>query len=141
MSDLSWAATVRLVHERAHYCCEYCQTCQDVIGQPMHVEHIDPDGGDNPDNLCLSCASCNLSKSVATAAVDPDTGKTVNLFNPRTQVWIEHFLWLDDGQIVQGLTPNGRATVIRMRMNLDRIVLARRVWIRGGAHPPRGGKE
>ncbi|KAB2834856.1 MAG: hypothetical protein F9K48_05450 [Candidatus Brocadia sp.] len=34
----SWAATVRLVHERANYCCEYCQTSQEIIGQAMHVE-------------------------------------------------------------------------------------------------------
>jgi IS1 family transposase len=42
VADLSWAATVRLVHERAGFCCEYCQTCQEIIGQAMHVEHFDP---------------------------------------------------------------------------------------------------
>jgi hypothetical protein len=46
MNDLPWAAVVRLVHERADYTCEYCQTSRRVIGQAMHVEHIDPKGGD-----------------------------------------------------------------------------------------------
>src|SRR5689334_3740062 len=126
MSKLSWAATVRFVHERAHHCCEYCQTCEAVTGQPMHIEHINPDGGDNPENLCLSCAACNLTKGIATTGIDPETGETVSLFNPRTQIWEEHFAWIEGGQIVLGLTPIGRATTSRLKMNLDRIVLARR---------------
>lgn len=99
MNDLSWAATVRLVHERAAYRCEYCQTAQRVIGQAMHVEHIDPDGGDRPDNLCLSCPSCNLSKAQVTTAPDPDSGEVIVLFNPRTQVW--HTI-LNGGRMASG---------------------------------------
>ena len=91
MSNLSWAQTVRLVHERAKECCEYCRTCQRVSGQAMHVEHIDPLGGDHPNNLCLACASCNLSNAQATTALDPETGIEVQLFNPRQQRWLEHF--------------------------------------------------
>lgn len=128
---------MRLVHERAQHCCEYCQTCERVTGQPMHVEHIDPGGGDHPDNLCLSCAACNLSKGTATAAIDPETGDTVSLFNPRTQEWAEHFHWIENGEIIEGLTPTGRATVLRLHMNVDRIILARRVWIRAREHPPK----
>src|SRR5574341_1487041 len=103
MNELSWAAVVRLVHERASYRCEYCQTAQRVIGQAMDVEHIDPAGGDHPVNLCLACSSCNLSKAQAISALDPETGLVVALFNPRTQVWSEHFIWEPNGQIVRGL--------------------------------------
>ena len=49
----------------------------------MHVEHIHPENGDDPENLCLSCPNCNLSKATATTAVDPETGQEVPLFNPR----------------------------------------------------------
>lgn len=91
MSELPWAATVRLVYERARNCCEYCQTCQDTNGQSMHVEHIHPDGGDSLENLCLACPSCNLSKSTATTALDRVTDTTVPLFNPRRQNWQDHF--------------------------------------------------
>jgi hypothetical protein len=42
MSDLSWAETVRLVHQRAGFLCEYCQTAQFITGQAMHVDHVDP---------------------------------------------------------------------------------------------------
>ena len=136
MSSLSWAETVRRVHERAAYQCEYCQTGQRVIGQAMHVEHIDPHGGDGLDNLCLSCPTCNLSKGRATSASDSETGQMVALFNPRQQRWAEHFEWIQNGTIIRGLTPVGRASIIRLRMNARRIVNARRVWVRAGEHPP-----
>ncbi|MCI0713634.1 MAG: HNH endonuclease [Chloroflexi bacterium] len=136
MSNLSWAATVRRVHERAAYLCEYCQTGQRVTGQAMHVEHINPGDDNDLDNLCLSCPSCNLSKAQATSAPDPETGDIVSLFNPRRQVWSEHFVWVQDGTLIQGLTPVGRATVVRLRMNRIRIVEVRKIWVRTGEHPP-----
>lgn len=86
MNELSWAEISRQVHERADGCCEYCQSCEHNIGQPMHVDHIIPNSDDSFDNLCLSCASCNLSKSRATTAIDPMTNEIVSLFNPRTQL-------------------------------------------------------
>ena len=136
MSELSWTGIVRLVHDRARNCCEYCQTCRDTIGQAMHVEHIDPQGGNDPGNLCLACPTCNLSKAAATATLDSETGETVALFNPRTQNWYEHFRWIDGARRVQGLTPTGRATVERLRINQDRVVVARALWIKAKCHPP-----
>jgi hypothetical protein len=136
MGELSWTAIVRLVHTRARHCCEYCQTRQATIGQTLHVEHIDPCGGNDLENLCLACPTCNLSKATATAAPDPETQETVALFNPRTQTWREHFRWIDDARRVQGLTPTGRATVERLRMNQDRVVVARALWVKANCHPP-----
>ena len=107
------------------------------MGQAMHVEHIDPHGGDVIINLCLSCSTCNLSKAEAVTATDPETNQVVPLFNPRTQKWPEHFEWVDNGQRVHGISPVGRATVARLKMNLDRVVAARSVWIRAGEHPPK----
>lgn len=137
MSELSWAETVRIVHQRAGGCCEYCQTCQRVCGQSMHIEHIDPQGGNQLDNLCLACPSCNLSKAKATSAVDPETGETVPLFNPRQQIWQEHFAWADDSVRILAKSEVGRATVVRLKMNLDRVVTARKVWVKAGEHPPK----
>ena len=34
------------------------------------------------------------------------------------------------------LTPTGRATIVRLRMNQPRIVEARSIWILAGIHPP-----
>lgn len=136
MSELSWAELVRRVHERANLLCEYCQTSQRITGQAMHVDHIDPDGDDSLDNLCLSCSNCNMSKARATSAVDSETGERVSLFNPRTQDWSEHFEWMPDGIVLRGLTPVGRATIQRLKINRDRMLGTRANWVFFGLHPP-----
>jgi len=104
----------------------------------MHIEHIHPASGDDLDNLCLACPSCNLSKAKAISSIDPDTSELVSLFNPRQQQWIEHFEWDEEGAIVIGKTSVGRATIQRLRMNQERILTARRIWIKAGEHPPLG---
>jgi hypothetical protein len=84
---------------------------------------------DDSDNLCLSCANCNLSKAKATTAGDPLTKIDTPLFNPRQQIWHDHFEWIDGGGRVHGKTPIGRATVFRLKMNQERIIRARGNWI------------
>jgi len=103
----------------------------------MHVEHIEPKGTNDLDNLCLSCPNCNLSKAVAITALDPLTGMQVALYNPRHQQWSEHFVWAENYTQIQGLTAEGRATVDRLKMNRLRIVLARKRWVQIGFHPPK----
>jgi hypothetical protein len=137
MNDLSWNAIRRLVYARANGCCEYCQSCEDNTGQTMEIEHIDPDGGDDPVNLCLSCGNCNRSKAIATSASDPLTGEDVTLFNPRTQQWSAHFRWIENGSQIEGITAVGRATVARFKMNRPRTVYARQRWVIAGFHPPK----
>jgi hypothetical protein len=91
---------------------------------------------DSLENLCLACANCNLSKAGATAAADPETGDLAVLFNPRTQTWKEHFEWTLGGTVLRGRTASGRATVARLKMNQNRIVDARTMWVFAGIHPP-----
>jgi hypothetical protein len=105
----------------------------------MHVEHIIPlsrEGNSDEANLWLACAWCNSFKGAQDRARDPQTDETVPLFNPRTQVWRDHFRWSDDGTEIVGLTSVGRATVIALQMNNAYIVAARRQWSVAGWHPP-----
>jgi len=102
----------------------------------MHVEHINPTGGDQTDNLCLSCPSCNLSKARAISAIDPMTGDMFDLFNPRKQIWLEHFEWTENATVIHGITSTGRASVRRLKMNQPRLVQARGIWVLAGVHPP-----
>lgn len=105
----------------------------------MHVEHILPlaqGGSSEEDNLWLACAWCNSYKGTQTDAIDSATGTMVSLFNPRTQMWAEHFRWNHDGSEIVGLTPSGRATVEALRLNNQYIVPARRQWTLAGWHPP-----
>lgn len=103
----------------------------------MHIEHIDPNGGNELENLCLACSSCNLSKATATSARDIETGEETPLFNSRIQVWQEHFEWIDGGLRLRGKTAVGRVTIGRLKMNQQRLVRARRNWIIAGNHPPK----
>ena len=79
------------------------------------MEHIYPKslgGEDYESNLAAACYRCNEFKGVKTHAIDPASGHIVEIFNPRRQVWEEHFTWVNGGVSVAGLTDRGRATVI-----------------------------
>jgi len=105
----------------------------------MHIEHIVPialGGASDEDNLWLACAWCNSFKGAQECGFDSQTGETVSLFNPRIQLWRDHFRWSADGVEIIGLTPIGRATVIALQMNNEFIVAARRQWAVAGWHPP-----
>src|SRR6185437_3464820 len=119
------------MEERAHGRCEYCGTAQAIVVE-MEVDHIVPriaGGTSDLDNLCLTCVGCNGFKLTFQSGIDPDTGEEAPLFHPREQRWEEHFGWSADGAHVLGLTPIGRATVVRLHMNRERMVESRRLWV------------
>ena len=100
----------RKVAEDAGHRCGYCLTPQSFTAMPMHVEHIIPIskmGSSDEDNLWLSCPLCSGHKSDKTSAIDPEAGEHAPLFNPRVQVWHDHFRWSEDGIEIVGLTPMG----------------------------------
>lgn len=93
----------------------------------FHVEHIvskQHGGTDDPAGLALACDRCNSYKGPNLTSIDPETGTLAALFNPRADLWSDHFI-ARDGQIV-GLTPRGRATVRLLNMNAPRRVELRR---------------
>jgi len=112
------ASTREFVRRRAKDRCEYCLLRQEHSELTHHIEHIvarQHGGGDNVDNLALSCHRCNLHKGPNLTAVDPVGGELVHLFHPRRDRWAEHFLFR--GVWIQGMTPVGRATVHLLAMN------------------------
>jgi hypothetical protein len=105
----------------------------------LEIEHIIPrtrGGSDDESNLWLSCSLCNRYKGSQTAGVDPLDGSLVALFNPRAQIWGEHFCWSSDGTLILGVTSIGRATVEVLRLNNELAVEVRRNWVLAGWHPP-----
>ena len=74
------------------------------------------------ENVCLACRTCNEFKSDTVTAIDPVTNDETSLFNPRSQVWSEHFQWTMNGSEVQGKTAIGRVTVLTLQMNRPAIV-------------------
>ncbi len=130
------------VTERASGLCEYCQTAQAIV-VVMEVDHVVPEaagGQTEADNLCLACRGCNSFKQDFQMGIDPETGQETALFNPRTQHWEMHFQWSGDGSLLIGLTPTGRATIARLRMNRESVIDSRRLWVEAGWHPPKPGR-
>ncbi len=133
------AALRQRVAEVARFRCGYCQTSQHIVGPLLEIDHIVPEskGGTNDeDNLFLACPMCNSHKGARQKTIDPETNHDVPLFNPRTEIWTEHFEWIDDGTVIQGKTPKGRATVAALNMNHPDIITARQLWVIAGWHPP-----
>lgn len=127
------------VSAQAHRRCGYCLTTERVIGAPMEIEHILPEalgGATTEDNLWLACSLCNQHKGSRIAAIDPETGDLVPLFDPRRQTWSQHFTWSNSATVIAGISPIGRATVVALHLNRASLVLARREWVVVGWHPP-----
>ena len=108
------------VAERAGNRCEYCLLLRADHCWPFHVEHIVPrqhGGDDSIDNLAYACPRCNRYKGPNLTGIDPETGRITPLFNPRIQVWPDHFQTI--GEVIQGTTDTGRATARLLRMNAE----------------------
>ena len=132
-------ATRRRVAKAAYHRCGYCLTPQSIIGPLLEIDHIIPEahgGSSDEENLWLACPICNASKSSRVNAIDLETDLTVPLFNPRQDVWIGHFRWIEDSTVIHGLTAIGRATIEALNMNHPDIVAARQLWVTAGWHPP-----
>jgi hypothetical protein len=126
------------VRKRAEYLCEYCHTSERWQYVRFTLDHVVPlgEGGkDTLENLALACFHCNRRKSNKQTAT-LQSGLAVPLFNPRTQLWSEHFCWSTDGLLVLPQTPVGRATVALLELNRERILKIRRADVEVGRHPP-----
>jgi hypothetical protein len=132
------------IRQRANFLCEYCHSSKEASTSLFTLDHLIPQslgGDDREDNLALACHRCNGRRYNFTDGIDPETQASIALFNPRKDLWSDHFIWSADGQNIIGITPIGRATLNRLDLNDDfhddgSIQRARRLWIRGGWHPP-----
>jgi hypothetical protein len=129
----------RRISAEARYRCGYCLTSARIIGPLLEMDHLLPEsrgGTSNEANLWLACPMCNSHKSDRTEAIDPETGIIASFFNPRRDHWSDHFVWIEDGTVIDGITPTGRATVIALNMNHPDTIAARHLWVEVGWHPP-----
>ena len=132
------------VAARAQESCEYCLIHADYTAFKHEIDHviaIKHDGATEEDNLAYACAQCNRFKGSNIAALDPQTGEIVPVFNPRKQQWPEHFQL--DGPVIVPLSASGRATERLLELNqIDRVLLRQELsaaWrypFRSGARQP-----
>ena len=141
MSDSYVPKEVRArVNAAARHRCGYYLSAEAVVGSPMELDHLIPEslGGLSEEaNLWLACSLCKDHKANRIAAVDPVTGETARLFDPRHQLWNDHFRWNETGDRIIGITATGRATVAALHLNRPSLVAARQAWVAMGWHPPR----
>ncbi|MBW4593385.1 MAG: HNH endonuclease [Brasilonema angustatum HA4187-MV1] len=126
----------KLVRKRASNRCEYCLMNQDFSIYTHEIDHIiavKHGGETTADNLALSCLSCNRHKGSDFATIDQVTKEIVPLFNPRRQVWDEHF-YIENAKI-EGKTQIGQATAKLLRFNLPNRVLERQILMSQGQYP------
>ncbi len=131
------AALRQLVTERAKGRCEYCRFPDDAAFLSFEVDHIISEkhgGATTAENLALACVFCNSFKGTDLGSLDPLTGQLTPFFNPRTQIWSEHFAVEAEGQL-QPLTPEGRVTVAILRMNVPERVVERQLLTEVGRYP------
>jgi hypothetical protein len=129
----------RVVALRAKNYCEYCRCPENIGTQGFTIEHIKPKqaGGETVlENLAWSCFGCNSHKHTKTFAINPETKLQVKLFNPRLQVWSEHFGWNSDFTLMVAKTDIGKATIKALILNRDGVVNLRRVLVLANLHPP-----
>lgn len=128
------------VRQTAKNRCGFCLFLQTYLPNFLRIDHIVPisKGGTNDEeNLWLLCESCNAAKSDKTEGFDLETKTQASLFNPRTQIWGEHFDWDDNYSRIIGRTPIGRITVAELNLNKERYVTVRKLWVSVGWHPPK----
>jgi len=126
----------QLVIERAQGKCEYCLIHQDYSIYSHEIDHViaRKHGGKTvAKNLALACLSCNRHKGSDLTTFDPLSYEIVLLFNPRRQVWTDHFT-LEETHII-GKTATGRATVFLLKLNASTRLSYRQVLILQGHYP------
>jgi HNH endonuclease len=128
-----------LVAQRASFCCEYCWSQAKYSPDYFSVEHIIPrikNGVNELFNLAYACLACNNHKYVHIEAIDPVSGVLSPLYNPRIDAWEQHFRWSNDYAILTGISPIGRATVDKLKLNRPSLINLRIVLAAIGKHPP-----
>jgi hypothetical protein len=125
------------VRARARGLCEYCHAPQAYYAERFEIDHIisrQHQGITAPENLALCCLECNRRKGPNISSIDSQTGKRSDLFDPRRDIWKEHFAWR--GPTLVGLTAVGRATVALLEINRSPRVTVRQTLIEEGVFPP-----
>lgn len=124
----------RFVKQRAGSCCEYCGE-PDFVGLAAHqFDHIISEklGGDtHEDNLAYCCILCNRHKGSNISSYAGSPRKNIPLFNPRIDVWEEHFYYTDDGNL-NSKTDAGQGTIFVLKINESDRVKDRKIFFEDG---------
>ena len=106
-------------------------------GATYHVDHVTPTsqgGANHADNYSWLCWACNTAKTDRVSCFDPETRAEVEMFDPRTMAWDEHFSWR--GAVLVGSTPVGRGLIHTLALNTELRLRIRVMEQDMGEFPP-----
>ena len=130
------SALRQLVATRAQHLCEYCLIHEDDAFFGCKVDHIisEKHGGQTEaENLAFACAFCNRSKGSDVGSLVEATGVFVRFFNPRTDLWAEHFVL--DGVTFVAHSAVGEVTIRILGFNNSERLFERRTLQVIGRYP------
>lgn len=128
-----------LVMQRSGHCCEYCKSQDKFSPVYFTIDHILPliEGGTNDiENLAYACMLCNRLKWNKLVSIDPVSQDNVPIYNPRLDVWEQHFQWSGDYLSIIGVSAIGRALVFALKLNREKLIQYREEMLNVGYHPP-----
>src|SRR4051812_39538867 len=103
-SDVSDALR-RFLADRAFHVCEYCLVHETdcYLGcEADHVLSVKHGGLTIPENLAYACFHCNRHKGTDLGSISRITGSLVRFYNPRLDIWKEHFYF--DEAVIKAIT-------------------------------------
>lgn len=122
------------VAKRAYLCCEYCRLPADKSFFAFHIDHIvslKHGGETEADNLAYACSICNVNKGSDVATFLGDRKTAVRFYNPRIDVWREHF-YIETTGFLTAQSDIGAATIKVLDLNHPDSIIERRELIRLG---------
>lgn len=126
----------RLVAVRAGNSCEYCLIREGDTYFGCEVDHlisVKHGGVTVEGNLAYTCRLCNRRKGSDIASIKWQTGELIRFFDPRTQLWEEHFQL--EGALILPLTDSGEVTVRIFGLNAEERIRERDMLISLGDYP------
>ena len=127
-------APIRMqVAKRAGFQCEYClvpdsRTFSFYKHQVDHIISLKHRGTNSIDNLAYACFAfslVNVSKGPDVGSIHDETGQFVGFYNPRTDIWAEHFQF--HLFRIAPLTAIGWVTAIILQFNTEERIASRRI--------------
>lgn len=129
----------RLVIARADSLCEYCLIAEEDTFFGCSIDHIisEKHGGPTSSaNLGFACVFCNQSKGSDVGSIHWESGNFVRFFNPRNDLWYEHFELV--GNEIVGLTQIGEVTARILGFNTAERVAERQLLQAMRRYPSHG---
>lgn len=131
-----------LVANRADWLREYFYVAQVDRSSAYQIDHIisvKHGGATTADNLAYSCIFCNIQKGSDLGSINWRTGELVRFFNPRRDLWKEHFRLNE--VVIQPQTGIGEVTVRIFDFNNNERIIERQALMAVGRFPPSSALE